>query len=103
MPVETAADLAVFMNVDEFGVSATYTPQSGAAATISVIFDNDVQETDAGGQITFVTAVPRVIARTIDVPNAAEGDAIVIGGISYIVLVALNGSLGTTELRLERQ
>lgn len=103
MPVETADDLAVFMNVDEFGVSATYTPQNGTATIISVIFDNDVQETDAGGQITFVTAVPRVIARTIDVPSAAEGDAITINTVDYIVLVALDGSLGTTELRLERQ
>lgn len=103
MAVETADDLAIFMNVNEFGVSATYTPQGGTASTISVIFDNDVQETDAGGQITFVTAVPRVIARTIDVPNAAEGDAITINTVDYIVLVALDSSLGTTELRLERQ
>ena len=91
------------MNVDEFGVRATYTPSGGAASTISVIFDNDVQEQDTGGQITFVTAVPRVIARTIDVSNADEGDAITINGVNYIVLVALDGSLGTTQLRLERQ
>ena len=103
MAVETADDLAIFMNVDEFGVSASYTPAGGSASTISVIFDNGVEETDAGGQISFVTAIPRVIARTVDVPNAATDDEITINGVNYIVLVALDGSLGTTELRLERQ
>ncbi len=37
--IEVAADLGVFFNSDDFGASATYTPDGGSASTITVLFD----------------------------------------------------------------
>ena len=49
MAVESAADRAIFFNVDDFGTAASYTPSGGSAATVNGIFDNDFVEVDAGG------------------------------------------------------
>jgi len=41
MPIETTIDRAVFVNADEFGAVAVYTPAGGAASDpISGIFDD---------------------------------------------------------------
>ena len=50
MAVETNDDRTALLA--DFGVSATYTPTGGSASTITGIFDNDVQEVDAGGTAT---------------------------------------------------
>jgi len=51
MAVESAADRAVFFSVDDFGVSATYTPVGGASVTIAGIFDNDFVALDTAGGV----------------------------------------------------
>ena len=47
MPVESAADRLIFLDVDDFGATASYTVQGGSAANITGIFDNEFIEVDA--------------------------------------------------------
>ena len=53
MAVESADDRAVFVDVDDFGSAATYTPSGGSASTVNGIFDNDFIEVDAGGGVAW--------------------------------------------------
>jgi hypothetical protein len=101
MAVETADDRTALLA--DFGVSATYTPAGGQATAVTVIFDSDFQEADAGGSITFAIEIPRVLAKTADFASAAEGDSLVIGGVTYTILVVMPDGQGMTELRLEKQ
>ena len=102
MAVETADDRAIFVNVDDFGVAASYTPAGGVAATVNGIFDNDFIEADAGGGVTFALQQPRFHCRTADVSSAAEGDALVVGGVNYTIRVVQDDGTGMTILVLER-
>lgn len=101
MPVETSADRIALLA--DFGVDATFTPSGGSATTVKVIFDKDFQEADAGGSITFAIEVPRALGRTSELGSAAEGDALVIDGVDYQILVVMPDGQGMTELRLEKQ
>ena len=62
MAVESAADRAIFLDVDDFGTAATYTPSGGSAATVNGIFDNDFVEVDAGGGVGVRFSSPVSIA-----------------------------------------
>jgi hypothetical protein len=44
---------------------------------------------------------PRFHCRTADVSTAAEGDAIVIGGVSYTIRIVQDDGTGMTMLVLE--
>lgn len=101
MAVETADDRTALLA--DFGVTATYTPAGGEATTVTVILDTDFQEADAGGSITFAIEIPRVLGKTSDFANAAEGDTLVISGTTYVILVVMPDGQGMTEFRLEKQ
>jgi len=103
MAVETAADRAIFLNTDDFGVAASYTPAGGSATTVNGIFDNEYFETDAGGEVAFALQQPMFHCRTADVASAAEGDAITISGTDYIVRNVRPDGTGMTMLMLEEQ
>lgn len=102
MAVETLADLAVFVDVDDFGVAATYTPTGGSATTVNGIFDNDIVEVDAGGNIPMAVRQPRFLCRTNDVSDAAEGDALVVNSTNYTIRVVDHDGTGMTNLALEK-
>ncbi|MEK9553324.1 MAG: head-tail joining protein [Alphaproteobacteria bacterium] len=101
MAVESAADRAIFFDVDDFGTAATYTPDGGAASTVNGIFDNDFIEVDAGGGVGVALQQPRFQCRTADVSSAAEGDAIVISSVNYTVRIVQDDGTGMTTLVLE--
>lgn len=103
MAVENADDRSYFLAIDDFGVAATYTPAGGAASTVNGIFDNDFVEVDTGGSVAFAQQQATFMCRTADVSAAAEGDAIVIGGESYIVRIVQPDGTGMTNLILELQ
>jgi len=102
MAVETAADRAIFVDVDDFGTAATYTPTGGVAATVNGIFDNDFIEVDTGGGVGVALQQPRFHCRTADVPSAAEGDALVVSGVNYTIRIVQDDGTGMTMLVLER-
>jgi len=101
MPVETADD-RLYMLAD-FGEAVTYTPTGGAESSVTAIFDNGYEAVDAGGGVSFAMQQPRLTCRTSDVPNAAEGDAVVVGGVSYKIAIVMPDGTGITELMLEKQ
>lgn len=102
MAVESATDRAVFVDIDDFGTAATYTPSGGSAATVNGIFDNEFIEVDAGGGVGVALNQPRFHCRTADVSSAAEGDAITISGVAYTVRIVQDDGTGMTVLILER-
>lgn len=102
MAVESATDRAVFVDIDDFGTAATYTPSGGLAATVNGIFDNEFIEVDAGGGVGVALNQPRFHCRTADVSSAAEGDTITIGGVAYTVRIVQDDGTGMTVLILER-
>lgn len=101
MAVESAADRAIFFDIDDFGSAATYTPSGGPASTVNGIFDNDFLEVEAGGGVGFALQQPRFLCRTADVSAAAEGDALVVGGTAYTIRIVKDDGTGLTELVLE--
>jgi len=101
MAVETATELAIFFDADDFGVAASYTPQGGAAVTINGIFDNEFFEVAAGGEVAVAMEQPRFACRTSDVSSAAEGDSITINTINYTIRVVQSDGTGVTVLVLE--
>jgi hypothetical protein len=103
MAVETADDRAIFVGIDDFGVAATYTPSGGVASTVNGIFDNDFIEIDAGGGVGVAMQQPRFHCRTADVSTAAEGDAIVINTVSYIIRIVQDDGTCMTMMVLEKQ
>ena len=102
MAVESLDDLAVFISVDDFGVAATYTPTGGSASTVNGIFDNDIIEVDAGGNVPMAVRQPRFLCRTNDVSDAAEGDALVVNATNYTIRVVDHDGTGMTVLALEK-
>jgi hypothetical protein len=101
MAVETADDRLVMLA--DFGVTATYTPVGGQAASVVGIFDNAYEAVDAGGNVPVALTQPHFTCRTADVPNAADGDALVVSGVSYIIRVVMQDGTGISDLLLEKQ
>lgn len=102
MPVESAADILDFFGLDDFADAATYTPVSGGASTVQGIFDNPQASRNATDLMDITIPAPQFVCRTADVPNAADGDLIVIRTVSYNVRVVLNDGTGVSTLILEK-
>lgn len=87
----------------DFGVSVSYTPSGGSASTITGIFDNQYQAVETGGEVAFAIEQPKLAVKTSDVSTAAEGDTVVVSGVTYKVTVVMNDGTGMTDLALEKQ
>jgi len=101
--IETEVERAIFFDRDGFGSSATYTPSGGAATLVDGIFEDDYDQIDAGGTIGFAASSPTFQCSTADVSGAAEGDALTVGGVNYIIRVVMDDGTGITMLQLEAQ
>lgn len=104
MGAESAADRAAFFSTADFATAASYTPAGGQAQTVAVILDEPRRGINLGGLDLGVQAIPRrVRLRADQVALPAEGDAIVIGGVSYTVGEAPSsdptGTMWTLNLR----
>lgn len=99
MSVESAADRLAML--EDFGVSATFTPAGGAASTVTGIYDTEYQAADMGVGADIATLDPRFLCRTADVPSVAEGDALTVSGVAYTIRVVMDDGTGMTELVLE--
>ena len=103
MAVET--DAYRLLMLQDWGIDATYLRDKryGTEKTIKVIFDNEVEEFDAGGTTTFHVEQPRILCRTSDVDEISEGDDLTIDSVKYTVLIASPDGQGFTTIRLEKQ
>lgn len=90
-------DLRAFISTNDFAVSAVYN-----GVSIDVIFEAAYFEENMGS-VGFQGSAPMVTALTIDVPNAAHGETLVINGVTYKVASVEPDGTGITVLRLEKQ
>ena len=102
MAVETPLDILDFFALDDFAETATYTPVGGAASTVQGIFDAPQASRNATDMLDITIPAPQFVCRTADVPNAADGDAIVIRSVNYQVRVVLTDGTGVSTLVLEK-
>lgn len=104
MPIPFAADLLALLNVNEFGVSATYRRRGALGeAQILGIFDNETVPVEAGGFVSVHQEQPRFTCRTTDIPNISEDDQLVISALTYTVKAWVHDGTGTSVLQLERR
>jgi hypothetical protein len=103
MAVETDIERAVFFDADDFGVTVTYTPDGGSATSITGIFEDEYEPIEVGGFVPVSSSAPIFHCKTSDVASAAEGDAMTIHAVDYIVRVVMNDGTGVTMLQLEKQ
>lgn len=104
MAVESSADRLVFLNPDEFGVTGTYTPQSGSPRSIAGIFDEAYFAVELGAGVPIEGARPRFLCRTEDLPSPPKhGDALTVPAGSYLVREIHDDGTGMTELVIEKQ
>jgi len=113
-------DKATFLNVDEWALAATYrengsgqayetsaqyeteTPYAGtSAAEINVLFDEHSEVVDPQN-VDVLTTAPTALAATSDVPNAGRNDTLVVDGVTYYVMHAIEDGDGYTLLILSR-
>ena len=103
MAIEGATERAVFFDTDDFATASSYTPSGGSASTVNGIFDNEFFEVDPLSGVGVVSAQPRFICTTADLPSgAAAGDAITVDGTAYTVRVIQPEGTGVTTLVLEK-
>lgn len=100
MPVETDADRAIFFAVDDFGAQATLSID-GSETQINGIFENDFEEVETGGMVSFAASSPTFHGRSVDLADAGEGDTLTINGSGYVIRVVMNDGTGMTMLKLE--
>lgn len=94
-------DFNVFFNTDDFGVSATFTPRGGgAASTVKGIFDKEFIAVGDGGPVDIAATDPVFQCKTTDIPNA-RGGTLVIDGVTYNIVVAKPDGTGVSMLVLE--
>lgn len=103
MAVETAVERAIFFEVDDFAVTASYTPQGGSPVAVRGIYDQEYLELDSGGSVAFAINQPRFQCASASVASAAEGDTLVVSGVTYKITVVQPDGTGVTTLVLEKQ
>jgi hypothetical protein len=100
MSIETSIERSIMLA--DFGDKVQYKTQNAGTDTITAIFDNGYQSVDAGGNVAFAMQQPQLTCKTSDIPNASEGDTVVISGTTYTVRVVMPDGTGITELMLEK-
>ncbi len=90
--------------IRHFGQTATYTPAAGGGPfTIEVEFKLDAERTSFDSGFEVVERQPRATVRIADLPaEPAVDDTLVIGGVSYRVMVTEPDGGGGTDLFLHR-
>ena len=96
-------DRAPSFDTDDFATASSCTPTGGPASTVNGIFDNEFFEVDPLSGVGVVSAQPRFVCTTADLPSgAASGDAITIDGTAYTVRVIQPEGTGVTTVVLEK-
>ena len=103
MPIEGAADRAVFFSTDEFAVAGSYTlAAGGGAVTVNGIFDDAFAEVDTLASIAVGSSAPQFQCRSVDLPaGAGDGDTLVLPAGTFKVRVVQGDGMGVTTLILD--
>jgi hypothetical protein len=100
--VETAADRAVFFDVDDFGVAATYR-RGVTNSTVNGIFDNEFVQVTVG-EVPYDSTEPVFVCQTSSLPTGyTVGDRLTVSGVYYTIREFQPDGTGMHKLRLEAQ
>ena len=103
MAVETATELSVFFDSDDFALAGTYVKAGGGTSTVNGIMDTAYVEVGGFGSVGVVSAEPRFTIRTGALPTgAAEGDTITVDSVAYTVRIIERDGTGGAILVLEK-
>ena len=97
-------DLDVFLNVDEFAVTATVRLQAGGTRAVRGIFDDPYLNAELG-EYEFDTNRPRLTCKERDVLGVLRGDVVEIDGKVYDVLSSANSDgtgMAVLEMALQK-
>lgn len=102
MAVETAADRAVFFDVDDFGVAATYR-RGVTDSTVNGIFDNEFVQVEVA-EVPYDSTEPVFYCQTADLPSGyTVGDRLTVNSVYYTIREFQPDGTGVSKLRLEAQ
>lgn len=97
------ADRVLRSQIRHFGEPVTFTPQGGAAASVSGIFDATTEAIDLDTGMPVRRARPQLGVRLADLPSAPEeGDQVQVRGIDYVVVDVDEDGQGGAKLLLQR-
>lgn len=101
--IETAADLAVFFDADDFGTAATYRPQGGTPAPLVGVF-TAAHTAAAGGEWPGVSTTAPALTVALDhlPPGARAGDEIDMRAAVWAVRDIQPDGTGLARLILEK-
>ena len=101
MPVESAADLASYFDLDEFAVPVTWQSASGSTQ-LPAIHDAEHLAVTAIAEVAVAAAAPQIVCRAADMPaDAEQGDMVTIEGTSYAVRDIRPDGTGVVTVMLE--
>jgi hypothetical protein len=94
----TIPDLGAFFNANELAQSVTLDGGASFLAVFTEFYDAlEIGFADMSG------TSPMFICKSSDVPGAADGGVMVIGGVTYVVREVLQSNAGLTRIRAEIQ
>lgn len=104
MSVESADDRAVFLDTDDFGVEATYTPSGQSGVAVIGVFDAPTVMRDIGESAPLIDSKSTFLCRSADLPALAAGgdagDTLLIGAVSRRVVDLQPDGQGMTLITL---
>lgn len=92
-------DFDDFIDTDDFGVSATYTPDGGSPVSIDGIFDKEFLAIDEG-VVTLSSSNPMFLTKTTNVSSAAPDDTLLVDSVTYKIVEVRPDGTGMTMLIL---
>ena len=101
MAIDNDTIRSIFLNTDDFGQTATYTPQGGSASTINGNLDKESEDIEGGGEVGVIYSITTFTCRTTDVSSASFGDSLAVGGTTYTVRKVEPDNNGMTVLTFE--
>lgn len=100
MPVESAADRAVFVNPDEFGAAIIWPP---APLPIAALVQNGTLLIGTPDGPDIQTREATLVVNEADLPPGhSQDDAVTVGGVAYLVRSIEPDGTGMATIRLER-
>jgi hypothetical protein len=95
---------STFFNGNDFARSATYTPITGAAYSLAVIFDAAYQEVEVGASIPVMSTQPQAQVIETDLQaEPANGEKLTVDGIVYLVREYQPDGTGVGVLKLTKE
>lgn len=91
------------LDPDAFGQEAFYKPVTGQNKTINVVFEAPYSAPEGVGIVGVSDSAPTALCKTADVSDAARGDELDIGDVTYTVTEVSPDGDGFTVLRLSRE